>query len=305
MDFKKTTNYIYKNCINRVKKRLEELGLPQISICPSDKSLVSHFFNYEKNYEKYKNSAKLYKKKSNPLKNNPYLITPKLLNGLDESGDACGIVPVLGFKDEYEVLWGTNKEFNNNLHQIFRNIISDLLDIHTYDKEINNALCDYVPFAKYSTYLQLIQKTHFPVLPYYGITEDEIFFNIGNAEANAIDFLYSKPDLKKDFNERFSNFIKKNELEKKYTNIDKKLTNKFVQPELIPLLEKYAPSGDSLGLRVKSIIEHDLSQSKDLILAHEENRTLSDSEYTKTLINASSSYVAKLEEIQKSFIYSH
>ena len=93
MNFKKTTNYIYKNCINRVKKRLEKLGLPQISICPSDKSLVSHFFNYEK----YKNSAELYKNESNPLKNNPYLITPKLLNGLDESGDACGIVPVFSF----------------------------------------------------------------------------------------------------------------------------------------------------------------------------------------------------------------
>lgn len=286
---------------------MEELGLPQISICPSDKSLVSHFFNYEK----YENSAKLYKKKSNPLKNNPYLITPKLLNGLDESGDACGIVPVLGFKDEYEVLWGTNEEFNNNLHQIFRNIISDLLDIHTYDKEINNALCDYVPFAKYSTYLQLIQKTHFPVLPYYGIREDEIFFNIDSVEANAIDFLYSKPNFKKEFNEKFSKFTRPHDSKQEknpkthtiYTNLDKKIANNFVKPDLIPLLKKYAPSGDSLGLRAKNIIEHDLSQSKDLILAHEENRTLSDSEYKKALINASSSYIVKLEEIQKSFMH--
>lgn len=58
-------------------------------------------------------------------------------------------------------------------------------------------------------------------------------------------------------------------------------------------------------MSVKNIIEHDLSQSKDLILAHEENRTLSDSEYKKALINASSSYIVKLEEIQKSFIYFH
>lgn len=301
MNFKNTTNYIYKNCINRVKKRLEKHGLPQISICPSDKSLVSHFFNYEK----YENNAEQCNDKSNPLKNNPYLITPKLLNGLDESGNACGIVPVLGFKDEYEVLWGTNEEFNNNLHQIFRNIISDLLDMHTYDIEINNVLCDYVPFAKYFTYLQLILKTHSPVIPYYGITEDEILFNIDNAEANAIDFLYSKPDFKKDFKKIFSDFIQQNKLKDKYTNIDKKITNRFVQPDLIPLLKKYAPSGDSLGLRVKNIIEHDLAQSKDLILAHEKNHTLSDSEYKKALINASSSYIVKLEEIQKSFIYFH
>ena len=233
------------------------------------------------------------------------MITPKLLNGLDESGDACGIVPVLGFKDEYEVLWGTNEEFNNNLHQIFRNIISDLLDMHTYDIEINNVLCDYVPFAKYSTYFQLILKTQLPVIPYYGITEDEILFNIDNAEENAIDFLYLKPDFNKNFDEIFSNFIQQNDLKTKYTNIDKKITNKFVQPHLIPLLKKYAPSGDSLGLRVKNIIEHDLSQSKDLIRAHEENRTLSDSEYKKALISASSSYIVKLEEIQKSFMHVH
>ena len=63
MDFSYTTHFIYQSCITRVQKELERKKLHQISIYPSDKTLVSTFFNYMKYIEKGK-----------PPKNNPYLL---------------------------------------------------------------------------------------------------------------------------------------------------------------------------------------------------------------------------------------
>ena len=54
MDFSYTTHFIYQSCITRVQKELERKKLHQISIYPSDKTLVSTFFNYMKYIEKGK-----------------------------------------------------------------------------------------------------------------------------------------------------------------------------------------------------------------------------------------------------------
>ena len=279
-----TTNFILKKCSERISNKYHEKKVRYIDIYPSDEAMICRIINNSRS------------------KNNRYLLTDKIMRN---NKNEFGIIPILGFKDEYEVLWGTDEEFKKNLPYIFHNIIKDLLDRHNLDIDIDNILCDYVPYAKFSTYAKCILPSlhaHLPIAPYYGICPEDIGSNLVNAQNNAIDFLYSKPNFKKEFNKSFSKFAQDTLT---YTKIDKEIADKFVQPYLIPLLKKYAPSGDSLGLRAKNIIEHDLSQSKDLILAHEENRTLSDSEYKKALINASSSYIVKLEEIQKSFMYVH
>lgn len=279
-----TTNFIFEKCSERISNKYHEKKVRYIDIYPSDESIICRII------------------KNSRSKNNRYLLTDKVMR---DSSNQYGIIPILGFKNEYEVLWGTNEEFQSNLLHIFRRIIYDLSDMPDYGINIDTILCDYVSFAKYSTYAKCILpslRAHLPIMPYYGIYPEDIGSNLVNAKNSAIDFLYSKPNFKKEFNESFSKFTQSTLT---YTKIDKAIVKRFVQPHLIPLLKKYAPSGDSLGLRVKNIIEHDLSQSKDLILAYEENRTLLNSEYKKALINASSSYVVKLEEIQKSFIHSH
>jgi hypothetical protein len=69
-------------------------------------------------------------------------------------------------------------------------------------------------------------------------------------------------------------------------------------PHLSHLLENYLPESDSLGLRVKTLIKQDVIKIIDQLKAMDAGNTNSRLfEINKQIINASSLYITKLEEI--------
>lgn len=279
MEFENTRNYVYEKCVDRVKKRLNEKKLPQISICPDDKSLVSNFLNLK------------------CTKNNPYLITKKLLNSNTEDNGITGIIPILEFKNEFEVLWGNEAEFEKNLYPIFENIMFDFaISKPEYFRDIEIILCDHIIYSKYSTFLHLKEKHDISLLKYFGIFDTFVSQqNMDNFFRNALKYLYSKKNFESQFKDIFYKFTKG---QKDYKSFVRRLEKDYAISDLIPLLKKYSPTSDSLGLRVKKLIEDDISK---VIMQIEEYNPYSPPTpeflLRKKLINASSTYITKLEEI--------
>ena len=279
MKLENTINYFFKNCSKRIDTRIKKKGLYHYGVYPSDEKMISRIV------------------KCTLGKNNKYLLTKAVMR---DSDNLYGLIPRLEFKDEREVLWGKDEEIANNLPDIFFNLICDLLPCCSdYGINIDNILSDYIPYAKYFTYQQVIEHSKLSPLIYYGIREDTLASEMLDAKERAIDFLYSKPECKGIFAKLFNKFTKETLT---YTKIDKVLDEKFVRPFFIPLLKKYIPTNDSLGLRVKNLVESDMSKSKDLILNHQIGRETDSSEMIKRLIHASSVYIIELEAIQKDYI---
>lgn len=280
MNFDNTIKGFYQACTKRVDARRKQMKLPQIAVYRKDKSLVSHFFHCK------------------TTKNNPYLITKEFINGKDEAGIPIGCIPILKFKNEIEVLWGTDNEIQRNLPVIFLNIMQDLLKCESKDViDVNAVLYDYVPYAKYSTFYTIKHRDNISLLTNYGIYDETVStFNMALYQHRAINYLYSKDDFRNSFESTFCQFVKETLT---FTKIDKALENNYIKPIFIPLLEKELPSETSLGLRTKILIENDISKAKNLILQANKHHTEPSSELIKMLINASSTYIVKLEEIQK------
>lgn len=280
MKLESTVNYLYENCVKRVKNRLEKLNLPQNSICPSDKSLVSHFINKQ------------------CTKNNPYLITEKLMYNIDESSTPCGFIPTLKFKNEFEVLWGDSSEFVYNLFFIYQSIMNEILQNKSeYNIDIDLILCDRVLYAKYHTLSLIKAEENISLHEYYGVPDSSVSEeNMCSYQEDALEFLYSKERFRTRFEKTFRDFANQTS---SFTKISKKMFDNYIFPVFIPLLKRHLPSKRSLGLRVKHLIESDLSQVKPLIDRSPDPFSSDEIELDKMLINASSAYIARLEEIQE------
>lgn len=158
-------------------------------------------------------------------------------------------------------------------------------------------MCDYVPYAKYLAYWRFFfgiqqKTTNKLVAAQYGIPEDIVIENIENAREQAIRYLFSKPQFKEQLKQIFIKFCSRTTTFKK---IDKILELNFVKSDFIPLLKKYKPDKNSLGLRVMHIIESDLffkmpmnDQGQNMVI--------------KKLIKASTSYIVELEKLQKEYM---
>lgn len=58
-----------------------------------------------------------------------------------------------------EVLWGTDEEINNYMFDLFEHLILEVFsDQNEYNLDIEKYLCDYIPYAKNSTYWEVIVK---------------------------------------------------------------------------------------------------------------------------------------------------
>lgn len=279
INFDKTRNYVYKKCVERVKKRLEEHKLPQITICPADKSLVSDFFNIK------------------CTANNPYLINKRLIESDTEKSGKTGVIPHLKFKDAFEVLWGDEKEFNQNLLPLFTCIMTDLVSTNfEYSDIIETILCDHIMYSEYSTLLHIKGKYNISLLKYYGVLDSAVSAeNMERYLLASLNLLYSKENFKELFSESFYTFAYKY---KDYKNFDERLEKKYIIPTFIPLLKKYMPDYNSLGLRVKKLIEDDLLYMIEQIDLYSPNYESSkEFQMRRQIVNASSSYIMALEEI--------
>ena len=276
--FKLTLTTIYANCIRRVSQKLGNKS--QITVCEEDPSLVSFFFNG----------------KITP--NNRYLITKKLLDfHSNELGAKIGIVPTLKFQDNFEVLWGSKDEFDQNLFLIFYCIIKDILESnyeHPHIENrllIQNVLFDNVTFAKYYSLYQIKRAYKLSsILPYFGVNDNLISpSSMGTYLLIALDHLFQKENFKESFSSIFYTFAKERN---DYMHLDRRLEQNFL-PNLFKLIEHYKPTSDSLGLLVKSHIDNDLTRSIYLL-----NNTVSSNAQQiayKELIKQSSQYLAVLE----------
>lgn len=281
MNIDNVMKFFYKKISIRVKHAVDKSGLRQEDI-HSNQKLISKIINNKRD------------------RHNRFLIIDSvfecsLIN--DETGERHpgGLLgkKELGFKDIKEVLWGTDEEINNYLFDLFELLILEVFsDPNEYNLDIEKYLCDYIPYAKNSTYLNVINKNTFPAL-FYGVSEDEILSNLFPAREEAIRLIYNRCStlFKKDF---FS-FIKEVD---SFRGIDKTFKSSFIDEKFVPLIRNTPPKPLSLGLRIQQLVLEDLSHTASLIVGE----TVNNIEYKRALIHASSEYVLALEEIHKNFL---
>lgn len=273
MDTRSIVENFYKAIAKRVSEKVKRSGLSLSSIYPNDPKLVSHIQNCKR------------------TKNNPYLLTNAVIETWDSDGSPYGLLHKLPFSSTKEILWGTEDEIESYQQPLFVALIEILLGDKS-DIDINELLYDYIPYAKWATYWEILYESETPnqypaIL--WGIYEDDVCGNLDCSRESAILFLWDK--CGRDFKIEFTNFI--NEIDS-FKKIDCKFKNDFIEKRFMPLLKKYKPGSESLGLRVRNLILSDLSIVPKLL----SNFECVDTE--KQLVNASSYYIVQLEKIQKS-----
>lgn len=279
-------DYIYEITSKRIKDRIKSSGLRYQDIYSPDEKLISKIVNNKRG------------------KNNPYLIPRKVLYN---DADKCGLLyfESLKFKDEHEVLWGTDKDIKSYAPSIF----PLLIDLIESDSEIvfdlETLLCDYVPYAIIRAYWDVFFCTdhtnprfnfceyegkilNFPAFA-YGISEDEIFGSYDCERANAVSFLYNR--CGENYIKIFLEFTYEIS---SFTKLDKVIKNSLVINKFIPMLTSYMPDASSLGIRVKDMIFEDISYVAPLVY----DREVDNVAFRKELIGASLYYATMLAEIQ-------
>lgn len=276
--------FFYKRASKRIKEKVEKSGKKHAEIYKNDSKQISRIINNRR------------------TRVNRFLITDAIISSSTPKKDEIGFEPIgllhkLDFKSEKEILWGTDEEIKGYLRELFELLWNELPDNDSeYQLDKNFVLCDYVPYAENRTYWNLLFSSgnKHPALS-YGVREDDIVKNYEKVEQEAFDYLYSK--CAKCFEEAFDNFSSKTDT---FHKINKKFKENFIDAVFIDLIRQNAPNEHSLGVRVKRLIENDLSQTANLIYAYKENGNVD--EIKKQLINASSEYVVKLGEIQKNML---
>lgn len=291
MNIDTITEFFYQKLSDRVRTKIDNT-MPKLTyrdIYIKDPSLISRICKNQK------------------TKNNPYLICDAVLyssakNIKTGSYVESGLIPILNFNSAQEVLWGNCEEINSYLFDLFKLLWNEIAEENIpnqnkapeelkpdrIDKEL--FLCDYIPYAKYSTYWNILfnPQNIFPAIA-YGIYEDTVIANIDSAREYAFRFLYDK--CKNNFAEIFINFTNQTDT---FHKIDQALEKSFIEDLFLPMLRKFKPGDNSLGLRVKMLIEKDLSLCAPLVCI----KGL-ESKYYSKLINASSEYILALEKIQE------
>ena len=267
--------FFYNKASSRIKERIIKAGLTQEDIYPNDPKQISWIINNKR------------------TKNNRFLITDAVLSS-DNEYEPTGLLPKLSFRNKEEILWGTDEEITSYLFDLFKLLLDEVPKENNFcqiDTEL--FLCDYVPYAKYSTYWNILNsQSFFPAIA-FGISEDIISENMYSARENAFRYLYSK--CKNDFTTIFINFANNTN---SFHKINKVFRQKFIDELFIPMLfPEYEPDTSSLGLRVKKLIESDLLLCAPLVWL----KVQPENNYISDLISASSEYILALEKIQEDY----
>lgn len=290
-EYESIAEFFYKKASARVKTKVEESKLKHKEILYSDPKQISRIIN------------------NNRQRNNNFLINDSALETsyVDENNKSVstGLIPSLPFNSPKEVLWGTDKEITEYLHDLFT-LLWDEVCVRNKLIDSDFYLCDYVPYAKYSTYWKIlfesdtINDPHFSFVEYdgkmlnfpamfYGIKEDTVIENIDSARSDALEFFYAK--CKDDLFKSFIEFTEEND---SFHMLNNRIKNDLIEKRFLPLIEKYKPDASSLGLRVKDLILEDLSYCAALVY----NRNIENPDYRRQLIKASSDYILRLEKLQ-------
>lgn len=315
-DYENIADFFYQKASDRIRQKVENCNLRYVDILYPDPKQISRIIN------------------NNRQRNNPYLINDSALECSykledEEEYTPCGLVPNLSFNSKQEALWGTDDEIRAYIHDLFVLLWNEVcIDRKRIDSELY--LCDYIPYAKYSTYWKILFESdtindprfsfvkysdiiqdstiedpnyipfsdeesnnrmlNFPTL-LFGIKEDTIIENIDSARDDALEFFYHRCE-----DNFLKGFIKFAENNNSFHMLNNKIRDELVEKMFLPLMEKYKPDASSLGLRVKDLIFEDLSYCAVLVY----NRKIDNADYRRQLINASSNYILQLEKIQSS-----
>ncbi|GAB6168567.1 hypothetical protein JCM1393_10270 [Clostridium carnis] len=269
--------FFYCRASNRIKEKVTESNLTHREIYLRDSKQISWIIN------------------NNRTKNNRFLITDAVLENCDDFGEPDGLLKKLPFRNIKEILWGTDYEIECYLPLLFELLWDEVSyedNPNLIDKELY--LCDYIPYAKYSTYWNIIfsENNIYPAIS-YGIMEDDVINNIDKAREQAYIFLYNKYKIK--FKKIFVEFVEKTD---SFHKINQVFLDNFIRDKFIPMLIQNKPNSISLGLRVKNLIEADLSHVASLSLNDDDI----EQKYYSKLINASSTYIVLLEKIQSAYL---
>lgn len=278
MDIDLVLDFFYERASKRVKDKVVQSKLTAKQIYKPDHKQISRIINNKRN------------------RNNRFLITDAVIQNSvvnPETGkyESYGLIEKLEFKNEKEILWGTDTEINNYIFDLFKLLFTIVSDANApYNINRDLFLCDYIPYAEYSTYWNIIfsPQNKYPAIA-YGIYEDSIISGIDSARDNALLFLYKK--CKKEFHSSFDKFATET---KSFHKIDKIFKENFIEKIFIPMLNKYTPDSSSLGIRVRDLILSDLSHCASIVYRDFQ----AEHTYKTNLINASSNYILALEKIQ-------
>lgn len=290
------TEFFYIRAAERIRKKVNQSGLPLAEIHKTDSKQISRIINNKR------------------TPNNRFLICDSAISSttyINEKykSESTGLLHTLDFKNKKEIFWGTDEEIKSYIFDLFLLLWEEIYSDTSIDLDKELILCDYIPYAKYSTYWNILfnpdrndtrfyfdnyekKIQNFPAQA-FGIYEDEVIENIYNARQNAILFLYNR--CKDDFWDIFNSFAEET---LSFHIIDRVIKKSFIEKRFIPLLIGYIPDEKSLGLRVRNLIQEDLSYCAALYYKKNINNT----NYHKELINASSAYIVRLEKIQSKVI---
>lgn len=274
--------FFYKRASDRIKNRIlsspKKLTLKEIH--PDDKlirNIINLKFTRQNRYLIPDYAMKTYYK--DPSAEHKYI--------------PCGLLetPELYFTNRSEILWGTKSEIKTYLKDLFTLLWTEISeDYETYKIQTELYLLDYVPYAKYSTYWNILFSPNNPHPAIaYGVMEDDIIQNIDSAREAAFDYFYQKCCL--DFELSFLFLSQKTET---FRKINKAIEN-FIFNEFIPILQKHAPTASSLGLRVQSMIINELIHCADL--AYSSN--IYNRSNARQQIYAASQYIMNLENLKQ------
>lgn len=269
--------FFYKKASKRIREKVNESGLTHRQIYMRDSKQISWIIN------------------NNKTRNNRFLITDAVLENHDDFMNPIGLLQKLTFNNKREILWGTDEEINKYLPELFRLLWLEVTeDNNPYQLDKELYLCDYVPYAKYSTYWDILYSPEniYPAIK-YGIYEDDIMKNIDLAREYAFKYVYHK--CKHDFAEIFFSFANNTT---SFHKIDKVFQSSFIEERFIPMLNVYKPDDNSLGIRAKMLIESDLSQCASLVSGNKKDSK----GYLSKLIHISSKYITELEYLQSSMM---
>lgn len=264
-----TKQLIYENCAERIRNRIKEKNVTHKYVYESDPKIISRIINCDISE-----------------KRNPYLIQDAVLYEITQK---------LEFNNKQEVLWGTHGEIEYNLIIIFQRIILDILSSQNDLKpQIDDILCTYVPYARYSAYQHILFETKppTPILDFsliYDIDEPGMKMTIDAKVSEAIGHLFSL--CEKEFKKKYFHFTNKMETFSKW---DKKMAM-WIAEDFLDIIKPYTPRADSLGMRIKRLLISDYSLVANAFLR--DALSPQNIEPLKELISVTEKYVAKLEKI--------
>lgn len=292
--YKKTRNVIYDLASRRVSRQKELSKKSAHYIHGNDPKIISAIIH------------------NNRGKNNRYLI-PKAV--------ADSLVLAQVFKEDKEVYWGTDDEIRRYIPLLFTTLLLEIHESGSVEvrKELDRALIDYAPYAKWSAYYDICNdSTTNPALFVYGFNRDDIVESAANARKAATVKLYKhfledcNSTVGEKFLELFLDFTSEQNSHgdnKGFKFLDKRIS-KFVENKLIPLFQD-ASIDWSFGKRIEALIKEDVSQldwilSAELASPEATMQFLTPNECcaldtARSLVAASEKYIADLEEIYTDF----